>query len=532
MRTFRLLYTVAILLLTGCSQYAVVKKADPSAHAPAGALGALAKQAGRQPGAALPALLEAAAAQAVALKARPSDAAARQSYNFAVARTCAALHASGLDAWKQPLALPGGWTLSAKFGTRQKWDPSLFSFEPADAFEVAGTYVDTRTIREGLGAPLVVTSKIADATAVDRFAQGKKVFYGATAVARFRGQHCELTMEDPLATERVDFVGHSVPLAADFTAPLALALASSKPKKLELLRLLNPQKYEGTARLARLQPYDPDKIPVICVHGLMDSEATWVPLINTLRGDPEIRRRYQFWFFSYPSGWPYPLSASVLRQDLDAIAAAYPGHKKAVLIGHSMGGMISRLMITDSGDRLWRTMFGKSPADTQLSAEARKKLEPALIFRHRPDVARVIFMAAPLRGADMAKNWIGRLGSKLIKAPATLLGIGAEAMQLVQPQEGALEVKDVPNSVDTLAPNNRFVKAVNTIPVTRSIPYHSIIGDRGKGDTPNSSDGLVPYWSSHMDGAVSEKIVPSGHSAQQNAEAIEEVKRILKFHRQ
>ena len=197
-----------------------------------------------------------------------------------------------------------------------------------------------------------------------------------------------------------------------------------------------------------------------------------------------------------------------------------------------MGGMITRLMLTDSGDKLWRTIFGKSPAETRLSADNRKLLEDALIFDHRPDISRAIFIAAPFRGADMAKNWVGRLGSKLIKAPVTLLNVGTEAVKVALPGgEDTLRLKGVPNSVDTLASNNRFVKAVNTIPLTTGIPYHSIMGDRGKGDTPNSSDGLVPYWSSRVDGAVSEKIVPSGHSAQQDPEAIEEVRRILKAHR-
>jgi hypothetical protein len=81
--------------------------------------------------------------------------------------------------------------------------------------------------------------------------------------------------------------------------------------------------------------------------------------------------------------------------------------------------------------------------------------------------------------------------------------------------------------VDTLAPNNRFVKAINTIPITPGIPYHTIMGDRGKGNAPNSSDGVVPYWSSHMNGAKSELIVPSGHPAHQNPQAIAEVRRIL-----
>jgi hypothetical protein len=59
------------------------------------------------------------------------------------------------------------------------------------------------------------------------------------------------------------------------------------------------------------------------------------------------------------------------------------------------------------------------------------------------------------------------------------------------------------------------------------IPYHTIVGDRGRGDTPNSSDGVVPYWSSHLDGATSELVVPSHHSAHQNPQAIVEVRRIL-----
>jgi hypothetical protein len=88
----------------------------------------------------------------------------------------------------------------------------------------------------------------------------------------------------------------------------------------------------------------------------------------------------------------------------------------------------------------------------------------------------------------------------------------------------------IPNSIDTLSPNNRFVKSMNTLSIAKGISYHSIIGDRGRGDTPNSSDGVVAYWSSHLDGAKSERVVPSGHSAHQNAQAIAEVARILKEH--
>jgi hypothetical protein len=114
----------------------------------------------------------------------------------------------------------------------------------------------------------------------------------------------------------VSFGAHSFPLAADFSVPLAVMLAKENPKRLELARLLRPAKYAETAHIARLQPYDPNKTVVLVTHGLMDSPATWTPMLNTLRGDPDIRRHYQFWFYSYPSGYPNP---AILRRELDAV---------------------------------------------------------------------------------------------------------------------------------------------------------------------------------------------------------------------
>jgi hypothetical protein len=143
------------------------------------------------------------------------------------------------------------------------------------------------------------------------------------------------------------------------------------------------------------------------------------------------------------------------------------------------------------------------------------------------EIGRVIFISAPLRGSDLARNPLGRIGSSLVRAPSTLLMAGNEVLKTASLQSGDLKLKRIPNSVDTLAPNNRFVKAINTIPITPGIPYHTIMGDRGKGDAPNSSDGIVPYWSLDMDGAKSELIVPSGHGAHQNPHAIKEVRRIL-----
>ncbi len=538
----------AVCSLAGCSQYATVSEIRPQFRPLQATVGALVSvergiahamlEEKRQPLAAIGEYLTAAEAAANQFVRTPGDTAARDVYNFALSRIFGIIKQSKLDPWTMPLTVPaegGGFVLTRKPDSRKQWNPALYDFTPADQFDIHGTYVSERTVREGLGAPLVAVGREMNKDALTEFSS-TRTYYGVTAVIRFEGRRAIVGFEDPLATERVKVGAHSYPLAADFTVPIAVMLAQNDPKKLELARLLRPEQHAETARIARLQPYDPNKTVVLVIHGLMESQATWAPMLNALRGDEQIRENYQFWFYSYPSGYPYPHSAAILRRELDAIQKKFPLKKKMVVVGHSMGGCISRLLITDTSDeKLWLALVKKPPGEVQLSKESRKLFSDALIFRNRPEVGRVIFIAAPLKGSDLATNWMGRLGSKLVRSPATLLTAGTEAMKLVTFQGDDLRLKQIPNSVDTLAPNNRFVKAIQTIPVTPGVPYHVICGDRGKGGNhdhtpPVQSDGVVPYWSSHMEGAQSELVVPSSHSAHQNLQAIGEVKRILKLH--
>jgi pimeloyl-ACP methyl ester carboxylesterase len=527
--------------IASCATYSKVSEKRPRYHSIAGGSGALADAEAkiinalrierRDPLAALGEYLTATKIACGQLDRSPNDVHALHEYNFAVARIIAVIRDAKLDPWTQPLRVPASgedFVLSHKPDPRPRWNPALYTFTPADQFDVHGTYVTKRTTRAGLGAPVVAVERELNEDARADFAL-PRVYYGVTAIARFDGLRCLLSFEDPLSVETIQINGHRYTLAADFTVPLAVMLASTNPKKLELSRLLNPAKYAETARISRLQPYDPNKAVVLVIHGLMDSPATWTPMLNSLRGDADIRRNYQFWFYSYPSGYPYPYSASILRRELDAAEKRFPLRKPMVVIGHSMGGCISRLLITDTDKSFWMKLFNKPPEKTSLSPGAREIFTESLIFRHRPEIGRVIFISAPLRGSDLASHWIGRLGSRLVRAPSTLLGVGSVVLQIGTLNFGDLKLKRLPNSVDTLAPNNRFVKAINTIPITPGIPYHTIMGDHGKGDAPNSSDGVVPYWSSHMEGAQSELIVPSGHPAHQNLEAIEEVRRILRL---
>jgi pimeloyl-ACP methyl ester carboxylesterase len=461
----------------------------------------------------------------------PADKEARRCYNFAVAGIFSVIRSAKLDPWNQPVRVGGASELTLtgrKDPAKPEQDPALYDLVPTDQLRYHGAYVKDDVTKDGIGAPLVAVRHLTVEKAAELFT-APAIYYGVTGLVDFEGSRCIVSIRDPLAMEAVTVDAHTYPLAANFTASLAMVLAQEKPQKLGLVRLLVPEKYAATARVARMEPYNPNKSVVLFVHGLMDTPATWVPMLNDLRADKEIRANYQFWFYSYPSGYPYPYSALILRQELDSIEKRFPLRKPMVLVGHSMGGCISRTLITDAGTKLWIEGFGKPPEQTEMPAQSKRLLEQALIFKHRPEIGRVIFMSTPHRGSDMASNWLGRIGSMLVRTPGKLLTVGRTIRETATADPAALQLKRLPNSVDTLAPNNRFVVAINEIPTTPSIPVHTILGDRGKGDSPNSTDGVVAYWSSHFDGAESERIVPSNHSSPLNPEAIAEVHRILKL---
>ena len=466
------------------------------------------------------------------LKRNPGNTTAVRDYNFGVSRIFQIIQDTKLDPWTQPLTVPtagGEFVLTHKPDPRPEWNPALFEFTPADEFDVGGKYVTERTTREGIGAPIVAVERETSPNWRQKLAPSR-IFRTVTVVAQFHGRRCVLEFFDPLDTEMVSFYGRTVPLAADFTVPLAVMLQETDPAKHELSRVLNPEKYAQTATIERLQPFNPNKTVVLVIHGLKDSQATWTPMINKLRGDPVIRKHYQFWFYSYPSGYPFPYSAAILREELDEVEKQFPKLKPMVVIGHSMGGCISRLLLTDSGDQLWMKIFGRPPDEVPLSPKTREYFRQELFFRHRPEIGRVIFIASPLRGSNMATGLIGGLATFLIRESTVSSQASQEMLNVTSIREEELKPKRRANSVDSLSPKSRFLSAVNTIPMTPGVRYHTIIGDRSRGDSPNSSDGVVPYWSSHMDGAQTEDIVPSDHAAHQNPQAIEDVLRILKAH--
>jgi pimeloyl-ACP methyl ester carboxylesterase len=537
----RSLLVVLALVLAGCGHPLASVKNTTARYAPSVAAAddvRLAEQhivageklRGRDSLGAIGEYLRAADSALVRLRQHPDDANAMRDYDFALSRMFSIIHEGKIDAWSKPLVVPG-YVVTHRKDTRVLWNPVGYEFIPCDELTVGGTAFEERARRKGLGAAVLGIRQTPVKDFQKRFLRTAHVYYSVTAVATFEGNRCEIAFDDPLAQETVTLAGRNFPLAGDFSTSVAMFLAREQPEKLGLTRLLHPDKYKDTTLLFRLQPYDPNKIPVLFVHGLQDTAATWMPMFNVLLDDPQIRNNYQFWFFTYPSGYPFPYSAALLRHDLDTFDKAYPDHKPITIIGHSMGGLLTRLMLTDSsGDDMWRYLFNESPAETHLSPEDKELLASALIFKHRPDINRAIFLSTPHRGSIMASNWIGKIATKLVHLPKTMVEAGQEMTAVATETKGGFHLRRMPNSIDTLSPTSSLVVSMNKRPLASGIPYHQVIGDRGKANSPNSSDGVVAYWSSHLDGAQSTRIVPSGHPTHQNPEGIDEVRRILKLH--
>ena len=453
------------------------------------------------------------------------DACALAVYNNATGRLVESLGSDGLLPWGSAIALADGTTL------RGRLEPGTTAtdreFVDVGGLEFKGTYASVKATRPGIGAPLVAISP--RNREFRKQLEMERKHKALTAILRFDAKNsATLELHDPLDVESVTLNGRRLDLAADFSAPVSIYMSVARPDKLGLVRMINPQKYADTARLTRLQDYDSKRTPVLLVHGLDSTPATWTRMYHSLMQEPAIRCNYQFWVFSYPSGYPYPYSASLLRKDLDQARRLFPNSKDMIIIGHSMGGMISRLMVTDAEDRIWRNSFGKAPAETRMFGHSRDVLEDSIVFNHREEIDTAIFIAAPHRGSELANHFIGRTFSRLVRLPTFLADTRNAFASVLTADEASLHLDRAPNSIDTLSPNNRFMREVNKLPIAPGVTYHSIMGDRGKGDTPDSSDGVVPYWSSHLDGAKSNRIVPSGHGAHEHPEGIDEVRRILK----
>jgi pimeloyl-ACP methyl ester carboxylesterase len=275
---------------------------------------------------------------------------------------------------------------------------------------------------------------------------------------------------------------------------------------------------------------------VVFVHGTASSIVRWMDMYNRLLADPELRSRYQVWFFQYDSGNPIVLSSLRLREALSAAVARLdpagtdPALRRMVLIGHSQGGLLVKMQGIHSGDRIWSAASRRPLDEWQLSDETRDLIRRGMFVEPLPEVSRMVFICTPHRGSFVAgRNVIANLVRRLLTVPFALTGVAADLAR--NPDALASGVSPlVPSAVDNMSPRNNFIRALQQIPVAPAVTVNSIIAVEGDGPVEQGNDGVVTYASAHIEPVESELVVRSGHSVQGNPNAIEEVRRILRLH--
>ena len=352
-----------------------------------------------------------------------------------------------------------------------------------------------------------------------------------------------LELYDPLTTRDVMVAGRQVPLETDLTTPLAYFLNNIEYTDLGAATrgLFRPGQSAAHTGLQMLEPYQPEKIPVVLVHGIWSTPITWVRMFNDLRSIPAIRQNYQFWFYFYPTGQPFMLSAAQLRDELAEIRGLLdpqrrqPALDRLVLVGHSMGGLISRLQTVDSGDLFWQQV-AQQPLD-KLDTDERtlRSLQQTYFFHPNPSVRRVITIATPHHGStysNAATRWLGR---KFIDLPPVIHGV-AEQLHLQAP--GALRDEGVHltrTSIDSLAPDSPALKALRQSRRAPWVVYHNVVAKapQGKllGRFVGDSDGIVDVASAQTDDAATQIMVEADHqTAHRHPRTVLEVRRILLEH--
>jgi hypothetical protein len=436
------------------------------------------------------------------------------------------------------------------------WRPSdVHKILLASDFEVSG--INRLLSQYGLGVPLLAVreteNKKGERPPQERFYPAEMVFPLTAFLApnsRLKdanadgkeGRECTLELFDPIQRSKVGGKPNIYALEVDLTTPLAYMWSRTDLDRYRWTGLLRPEQALERANLLLIRPYEPGKIPVVMVHGLISTPLAWIPMINELLRDPVIQNKYQFMLYMYPTGVPIPIAAAGLRESLVQAKMMYdpdgrdPAFDRMVLLGHSMGGILSRTVAVASGDQFWR-LYSDRPFDEILGDRAvLDELSRYFFFKPLPFISRVVFLATPHHGSEMSRGVVGRVGTSLISDSDHIHQL---LYQLVKGNPDAFDsrrFRRLPTSIETLVPNSPILKALENMqppPPPHAINFHSIIGSLKPTGIDKTTDGVVPYSSAHLDGvltATSEMVVRSDHGVQKDPEAIREVLRILREH--
>lgn len=417
---------------------------------------------------------------------------------------------------------------------------TLVSFQPTSNLAVEGLQNVYRT--PGLGAPLAALTETGSVSSKG-FEVAPKLRVPTNMLLTMEAPRQQLSGSELRAKLLIHTIfdeldarigNRTVPLEYDETAARALSLVEASAWKNEYWGFLNGGLFDQSKdQLVALQPHQRGRMPVILVHGTASSPFRWADMVNDLLEDPTIRENFEFWFFSYATGSPIPYSAFQLRHSIEEAVrqlggtTADPALGRIIVIGHSQGGLLAKMLVIDPGDRLWTGISTQPFGSLKVTDTSRELLREAIFPVPLPDVQRVVFIATPQRGSYAAAFSLSQLVGRLVTLPLSVAQASKDVLTgngsgvLVDPSHTRL------GSVYGMSPSSRFIKALAAVPVVSGVHAHSIIPVQTDGPTAEGNDGVVRYSSAHIDEVDSELVVRSGHSTQSNPATIAEVRRIL-----
>ncbi len=433
----------------------------------------------------------------------------------------------------------------------QDWHEGDFDhFEFVSDYEVHGLRNHYHNF--GLGVPLIAVHKRHDGEESHEEFYPADLSFPVTAFMRVKIDpntnqatgHAVLELYDPLNQPRIQVAGAHVPLETDLSTPLAHTLAQPAldDNTLSTIGLLNTEKAKELRGLYMLEPYRPEKIPVVMVHGLWSSPVTWMEMFNDLRSDPLVRQNFQFWFYLYPTGQPFWFSAAEMREDLAHMRHVVdpqgraPALDQMILVGHSMGGLVSKLQTVDSGNDFWNTLSERPFTEVEADEELRAGLARTFFFDPNPSIRRVVTLGTPHRGSDFANDTTRWLGRKIIKIPSMLMQ-GRHQLIARNPDFFRPDAPlNITTSIDALVPDSPLLPVLLTAQTGNWVRYHNVAGDapkRGIAEwfSNERGDGVVTLASAKLENATSQIVVEADHSqVHRHPQSILEVRRILMQH--
>ncbi|MFT5299288.1 MAG: hypothetical protein ACI87E_000310 [Mariniblastus sp.] len=449
-----------------------------------------------------------------------------------------------------------------------RWDDQVFErFELVSNFQAAG--IENQFHTYGLGVPLIAVRKQQELQSEFEKFYPAEITIPMTAFmhllpaesngpavmtsdesAKSRSpkiRRAVLKLYDPLEQTLVKTDSHTIPLESDITTPLAYGLRDPLINKgaLATAILLDAEFAPETYGMFMLEPYDPDKIPVVMVHGFWSGPQTWVHMFNDLRANRDIHENCQFWFYSYPTGQPFWVSAQQMRADLAEIQRELDPRgdsqslDQMVLVGHSMGGLIAKMQVIESEDRFWDLISDHPIESLKGDRKTIAHLRDTFYFQPNPSIERVITLATPFQGTQFANQATQWVSQKLFTLPPI---ITRDFQKLAQQNKGQLKSSEfltTTTSIDSLTPKSPAFAVLNNAPIAPSVKFHNIIGRQPRKSIFKSSDadrkfigdGVVSVESATLDEAESQAYVSAEHSElHQDPGSIFEVKRVLMQH--